>query len=157
MVFVETIILLIYKDFSSINFSIIGMLSSKTVVLDFGGFCHRKVEFIVQEFGICTEDYLDCASSLPPTRYSELTKQQKQSFRWLIRNLHVIDWDRGNYHYIYLKRTIQDVRLRTPGAIIYARGAEKHNFLSVLIEGSAIDLNLLECPSTSANFFLQFF
>ena len=57
--FVGNIILLIYKDFSSVNFSLIGMLSSKTVVLDVEGFRHRKEKFIVELFGICTEDYLD--------------------------------------------------------------------------------------------------
>ena len=76
------------------------MLSSKTVVLDVEGFRHRKEKFIVEEFGICTEDYLDCVSFLPPTSYSELTAQQKQSFSWLSRNLHGIDWDIGNYPYI---------------------------------------------------------
>ena len=61
------------------------MLSSKTVVLNVEGFRHRKEKFIVKEFGICTEDYLDCVSFLPPTSYSELTTQQKQSFSWLSR------------------------------------------------------------------------
>ena len=58
------------------------MLSSKTVVLHFKGFCHRKQKFIVKEFGICNEDYLDCVSFLPPASYSELTTQQKQFFNW---------------------------------------------------------------------------
>ena len=52
------------------------MLSSKTVVLDVEGFHHRKEKFIVKELGVCTEDYLDCVSFLPPTSYSELTTQQ---------------------------------------------------------------------------------
>ena len=76
------------------------MLSSKTV-------CHRKEKFIVKEFGICTEDYLDCALFLPPTSYSELTTQQKQFFNWLRRNLHGIDWDIGNYPYIYLTKNFK--------------------------------------------------
>ena len=67
------------------------MLSSKTVVLDVEGFRHRKEKFTVNEFGVCTEDYLDCVSFLPPTSYSELTTQQKQSFSWLKRNLHGIN------------------------------------------------------------------
>ena len=56
------------------------MLSSKTVRLDVEKFCHQVEKFIVKEFGICTEDYLDCVSFLQPTSYSELTTQQKQSF-----------------------------------------------------------------------------
>ena len=71
--------LLIYKGFSSVNFSFIGMLSCKTVVLDVEGFCRRKEKFIVNELGFYTDDYLDGVSFLPPTSYSELTTQQKQS------------------------------------------------------------------------------
>ena len=67
------------------------MLSSKTVVLDVEGFRHRKEKFIVKELGVCTDGYLDCVSFLPPTSYSELTTQQKQSFGWLTRNLHGIE------------------------------------------------------------------
>ena len=131
------------------------MLSSQTVVLDVEGIRHRKEKFIVKEFGICTADYLDCVSFLPPTSYSELTAQQKQSFSWLSRNLHGIDWDIGNYPYIYLTQIIQSVRLRNPGAIFYAKGAEKVKFLSELLECPVIDLNSLECPSISVNFFTR--
>ena len=131
------------------------MLRSKTVVLDVEGFRHRKEKFIVKEFGICPEDYLDCVSFLPPRSYSELTAQQKQFFSWLSRNLHGIDWDIGNYPYIYLTQIIQSVRLRNPGAIFYAKGADKVKFLSELLECPVIDLNSLECPSISLNYFTQ--
>ena len=97
------------------------MLSSKTVVLDVEVFRHRKENFFVKELGVCTEDYLDCVSFLPPTSYSELTTQQKLSFNWLTRNLNGIEWDTGNYPYIYLTQIIQSVRLRNPSAILYAK------------------------------------
>ena len=61
------------EDFPSINFTLIGMLSSKTIVSDFEGFLQRKEKYIVEEFGVCTEDYVDCVSFLSPTSYSELT------------------------------------------------------------------------------------
>ena len=115
----------------------------------------RKEKFFVKEFGICTEDYLDCVSFLPPTSYSELTTQQKQSFSWLSRNLHGIDCDIGNYPYIYLTQIIQSIRLRNPGAIFYAKGVEKVKFLSELLECPVIDLISLECPSISVNYFTQ--
>ena len=73
------------------------MQSSKTVVLDVEGFRHIKENLIVKVFGVCIKDYLDCVSFLPPTIYNELTTQQKQSFSWLTRNLHGIEWDTGNY------------------------------------------------------------
>ena len=149
------IILLLYKGFSSVYFSFIGMLRSKTLVLDVEGFRHRKEKFIVKELGVCTEDYLDCVSFLPPTSYSELKTQQKQSFSGLTRNLHGIKWDTGKYPYIYRKQIIQSVRLRNPGAIFYARGKEKVKFLSDLIECSIIDLNSLAWPSISELFYTK--
>ena len=131
------------------------MLSSKTVVLDVERFLHRKEKFIVKEFGICTEDYLDCVSFLPPTSYGELTTQQKQSFSWLSRNLHGIDWDIGYYFYIYLTQIIQSVRLRNPGALFYAKGGEKVKFLSEMLECSITDPNSFSCPSISLIYFKQ--
>ena len=129
------------------------MLSCKTVVLDVEGF--RKEKFIVKEFGICTENYNDCVSFLPPTSYSELTTQKMQSFSWLSRNLQGIDWDIGNYSYIYLTQITKSVRLRNLGAIFYAKGADKVKFLSELLECPVIDLNSLGCPSISVNYFTQ--
>ena len=128
-------------------------MSSKTVVLDVEGIRHRKEKFFVKELGVCTGDYLDCVSFLPPTSYSVLTTQQKQSFSWLTRNLHGNEWDTGNYPYFYLTQTIQSVRLRNLGAIFYAQGEEKVKFLSDLLDCSIIDLNSLACPSISVNFF----
>ena len=52
-------------------------------MLDVEGFRHRKENFIVKELGVCTKDYLECLSFLPPTNYSDLKTQQKQSFNCL--------------------------------------------------------------------------
>ena len=95
----------------------------------------------------------DCVSFLPPISYSEIKTQQKQPFGWLARNLHGIDWDTGNYPYIYLTQIIQSVRLRNQGAIFYAKGEEEVKFLSDLLEISITDLNTLACPSISVNYF----
>ena len=56
VVFCLDYFLLLFEDISSINFSFIGMLSSKTVVLDVEEFFHREENFFINEFGICTED-----------------------------------------------------------------------------------------------------
>ena len=69
--------------------------------------------------------------------------------------MHGVDWDIGNYPYIYLTQKIQSVRLPNPGAIFYAKGAEKVKFLSELLECPVIDLNSLECPSIFVNYFTQ--
>ena len=120
------------------------MLSSKIVVLDVGR--HRKENFIVEQ--------LDCVSFLPPTRYSDLTTHQKQSFQWLTGNLHGIERDRGTYPSIFLTQIFGSVSLRNTGAFFSAKGDTQVNFLSELLE-SIIDLNLLECLSISVNYFTQ--
>ena len=124
-------------------------------MLDVEGFSHRKENFFVKELGVCTDDNLDCVSILPPTSYSELQTQQKQSFGSLTSNLHCIEWDTGNYLYIYLTQIIQSVRLRNLGAIFYAKGEQKVKFLSDLLECSIIDLSSLACPWISVNYFTQ--
>ena len=58
----------IYKGFLSVNFSFMGMLSNKTVVLDDEGFRHRKEQFLIKKLGVCTEDHLDLVSFLPDNK-----------------------------------------------------------------------------------------
>ena len=129
------------------------MLSSKTVVLDLEGFRHRKEKFIVKEFGICTEDYNDCVLFSPPSKFPDLTNPQKTSISWLSKNLHGLDWNSENYPYIYLTQIVQSVRLRNPRAVYYAKGFEKSQLLSELLDCPVIDLNTLKCPKISYSFF----
>ena len=120
-----------------------------------GRISSEKENFISKELGICLEDSLDCVSFLPPTSYCDLATQRKQSFSWLTRNLHGIELDTGNYPYPYLKQIVQCVCLRNPGAIFYAKGEQKLEFFSDLLECTIIDLNSLACPSISVNSFTQ--
>ena len=122
-------------------------------MLDVEGFRHRKEKINFKEPGVCTEEFLDRVSFLPPTSYSDLTTQQKQSFSWLTRKLHGIECDTGNYPYFFLTQLTQSVCLRSPGAIFYAMWEKK--ILSSLFECSIIDLNSLACHSTSVNYFTQ--
>ena len=69
--------------------------------------------------------------------------------------MHGIDWSIGNYPYIYLTQIIRSVSWWNPGAIFDAKGAEKVNFLTDMLECPVTDLNSLECPSISANNFTQ--
>ena len=78
--------LLIHKDLSTKKLSFTGMLSSKSVVLDLEGFRFKKEHFIVKELGVCTEDYNDCVLFSPPSKFRDLSPQQKSSFCWLTKN-----------------------------------------------------------------------
>ena len=80
------------------------MLSSKTVVLDVEGFRHRTKNVLLKNLVFAPRSmYLDCVSFFSPTSISELTTQQKQSFSWLTRILHGIEWATGNYPYVLQK------------------------------------------------------
>ena len=52
-----------------------------------------------------------------------------------------------------MTQIVQSVRLRNPRAVFYAKGLEKSQFLSELLDSSVIDLNTLECPNISYNIF----
>ena len=131
------------------------MLSSKTVVLDLEGFHHRKEKFIVKEFGVCTEDYNDCVLFSSPSKFAHLTDPQKNSINWLSKNLHGVNWNSENFPYIYLTRIVHSVRLRNPRAVYYAKGLEKSQLLSELLDSPVINLNTLECPNISYSFFFS--
>ena len=89
----------------------------------------------------------------PPSKFSDLTDPQKTSINWLSKNLHGLNWNSENYPYIYLTQFLQSVRLRNPRAVYYAKGLEKSQLLSELLDSPVIDLNTLECPNISYNFF----
>ena len=67
----------------------------------------------------------------------------------VVLNLHGLNWNLENYPYIYITQIIQSIRLRNPaGAIFYAKGSEKVQFLSNLLDKPVVDLNSLDCPTT---------
>ena len=112
-----------------------------------------KKKFNVKQFGVCTEDYNDFVLFSPPSKFSDLTDPQKTSINWLSKNLHGLNWNSENYPYIYLTQIVQSVRLRNPSAVYYAKGLEKSQLLSELLDSPVIDLNTLERPNISYNFF----
>ena len=108
---------------------------------------------IVIEYDISTVDYLACLLFLPPTSYSELTTQQMQSFKsW---SLHGIYWDRGNYPIFILPNQFKAFSWGI--GVQYSTLGEKRmlTFLAELLEFSTIDLNSIECPLISVNYFTQ--
>ena len=71
----------------------------------------------------------------------------KCSFCWLTKNLHGLNWNLEHYPYIYITQNIQSIPVRNPGAIFYAKGSEKVQFLSNLLDTPVVVLNSLDCPT----------
>ena len=129
------------------------MLSGQKVLLEAEGFRRREEKDIVEEFVVCTQDYHDSLSFLPPPSYSELSTQQIQSFSWLTRVLNGVHCDRGNYLFVYPTLIFEKVFFRNPCATVRAR--EENVFFNEVLECSIVDLNSLEYRSTPVNYFAQ--
>ena len=85
------IFLLILKDLSAENFSFTGLLSSKSVVLDFEGFRYKIKNLIVKELCVCTEDLNDCVllSPFPSVKNHRITNSTAENLFLLVhKNIH---------------------------------------------------------------------
>ena len=54
------------------------------------------------------------------------------------------------YPYSYLKQIMQSMKLRNPKAVYYAKGKEKSEFFSNLLDCKVINLNLIACSKIYA-------
>ena len=66
------------------------MLSPVIVVIDFEGFRHKKSEFIMKEFSICSNNYSDTVLFLPPISFNSLSSSESKSHQWVTKHLHDI-------------------------------------------------------------------
>ena len=82
--------------------SIVGRLSSKTVVFHPEGFPKRKEKFFLKVLDVCTENNNDCVLLSPPSKILDLTNRQKTSVNWFSKKLRGLDRNSENYSYIYL-------------------------------------------------------
>ena len=55
------------------------MIKPEVVVLDFEGFRHKKLGFIIRELSICSNNYIDTILFLPPVSYDSLSASERKS------------------------------------------------------------------------------
>ena len=122
------------------------MLKLRPVVLDIEGFRHKKSGFIIKELSVCSHNYSDTVSFLPPSSFNILSSSEQKSYQWVSEFLHGLAWESIDYPYCYLQQIIQSIRLRFPFAELYAKGTEKADTLKKLLQGDVINLETLLCP-----------
>ena len=109
------------------------MLKLRPVVLDIEGFRQKKSGFIIKELSVCSHNYSDTVSFLPPCSFNILSSSEQKSYQWVSKFLHGLAWESGDYPYCYLQQIIQSIKLRFPFAEFYAKGTEKADNLKKLL------------------------
>ena len=110
------------------------MLGERSVVLDVEGFRYKKNAFVVKELAITFSDYSDRLIFLPPVNFNILPKLEQKAYNWLTNYLHGLHLENGDYLYINLNQILQTFVLRNPGAVFYAKGKEKTEFLAKYLD-----------------------
>ena len=76
-------VLFVYQTEEPETLPFIRMLKERSIVLDFEGFRHQKITFIVKELAITTSDYSDSLIFLPPVNFNSLPKSEQKAYNWL--------------------------------------------------------------------------
>ena len=132
------------------------MLGERSVVLDVEGFRYKKNAFVVKELAITTSDYSDRLIFLPPVNFNILPKLEQKAYNWLTNYLHGLHWEKGDYLYINLNQILQSFVLRNPGAVFYAKGKEKTEFLAKYLDRKIENLDDLGCPRVENLYFKNY-
>ena len=122
------------------------MLTAKVVVLDFEGFRSKKSDFIVKELAITCNNDTDTISFSPPHSFNSLTLSEQNSYQWVSKYLHGLDWEKGDYQYCYLQQILQSVVLRFPLSDFYAKGVEKTDTLQKCLKEKLQTLRICYAP-----------
>ena len=132
------------------------MLGERSVVLDVEGFHYKKNAFVVKELAITTSDYSDRLIFLPPVNFNILPKLEQKACNWLTNYLHGLHWENGDYLYLNLNQILQSFVLRNPGAVFYAKGKEKTEFLAKYLDRKIENLDDLGCPRVENLYFKNY-
>ena len=128
------------------------MLNSEIVVLDFEGFRHKKIGFVIKELSICSNNYSDTILFLPPVPYNSPSASEKKYHQWVSRFLHNLSWSTGSYPYWFLSQILIAIKLRFPSGKFYAKGKEKSESLQTLLQKEVVELDSPLCPKVEAIF-----
>ena len=125
-----------------------GCKTTNIIVLDLEGFKLKSVGFIIRELSWCSS-YNDAIFFKPPLKFPDLPAHDRQTDIWLNNNLHGLDWDEGDIPYCDLKTICLSFSFRFTRKNFFAKGIEKFELLSKLLQKTVYNLEDLNCPQIS--------
>lgn len=117
----------------------------ETIVIDFEGFRYSNKSFIIKELSVCGANFSDTILLKPPKHLSLFSDKERESFDWLTKNLHGINWNDGFYNYPFIHEYFVCLRIRFPNALVYVKGVQKQIYVSNFIN-NVYNLDNLDCP-----------
>ena len=125
-----------------------GSKTINIIVLDLEGFKLKSLGFIIKELSLCSS-YNDTIFFKPPLKFTDLPAHDRQKVIWLTNNLHGLDWDEGDIPYCDLKTICLSFSFRFVRKNFFAKGIEKCELLSKLLQKTFYNLEDLNCPRIS--------
>ena len=102
----------------------------------------------MKELSFCSS-YNDTFFFKPPLNFADLPAHDRQTVIWLTNNLHGLDWDEGHILYCDLKTICLSFSFRFTRKNFFAKGIEKCELLSKLLQKTVYNLEDLNCPRIS--------
>ena len=124
-----------------------GSKLAKTDVLDLEGFNLKSIGFIIKELSLCSS-YYNTIFFKPSVSFTELSAYDQLTVIWLTHNLHGLDWEDGDTTYSDLKTICSSLSFRLTRKF-FAKGTEKCELLSKLLEKTVYNLEYLNFPRIS--------
>ena len=82
------------------------MLTLRPDVIDFGGFGDKKSGLKIKELAIAKEKYTNTVSFQPLNSFNSLSSSEQRSHHWVLKFLHGLAWESGDYPYSYMHQTV---------------------------------------------------
>ena len=125
-----------------------GSKTTNIIVLDLKGFKLKSLGFIIKELSLCSS-YNDTIFFKPPLKFGNLPAHDRQTVIWLTNNLHGLDWDEGDIPCCDLETICLSFSFRFTRKKFFAKGIEKCELLSKLLQKTVYNLEDLNCPRIS--------
>lgn len=124
-----------------------------SVIVDVQGFkLKENNKFICKELAIINLENGLCTTKMfkPPYSWHNLSRENKETARWLTKNLHSLEWCSGDVSYSDFPSTLENLLACDEVGKIYVKGLEKVSWLQqYLHEKIIINLEDLDCPKLS--------
>ena len=124
-----------------------GSKTTNIIVLDLEDFKLKSLGFITKELTLCSS-YKDKIFFKPPFDFADLPAHDRQTVIWLTNNLHGLDWDQGDKPYCF-ENNLSEFQFPIHLEMCFAKGIEKWELLSKVLQKNVDNLEDLNCPRLS--------